>query len=205
MAVIILVRHGQSENNVAGLLSSAPSDGYKLTELGKRQVKSAADSLSWLKVSGIYSSSITRALQTAEILSEGRNLKISKDDRLIERGMGTMDGKSSQDGRWPFLLGEEGIKANRVEPWEAIQKRTIAFADSLPEGNAAFLAASHEDTIKAFVTAVLHCSEWQMLGLSLKNGSITIVERSPKGYRLLGAGMPLLPDSVKAEISRILS
>src|SRR6266536_1904048 len=63
---LYLVRHGQSEANVTWEFSYRRVDP-PLTERGLRQVNATAEYLASLDVDGLYSSPMTRALQTAEI------------------------------------------------------------------------------------------------------------------------------------------
>ena len=114
-----LLRHGQSEGNVEGVISSARSLAYSskhgLTPLGHEQgLNSAADLLNLIKKSSLskkkvyfYSSPFSRANQTAEACLEGmkkdenqaiiKNLEldiqqhITIDDGLMERFFGDLD------------------------------------------------------------------------------------------------------------------
>lgn len=65
---IFLIRHGETEWNVAG-----KSQGWKdipLNETGKAQAREMAEELSRLKVHVIYTSSLSRAEETADIIAE---------------------------------------------------------------------------------------------------------------------------------------
>lgn len=101
----VLVRHGRSEANEAGIIVSDPVLGeekYDLTTEGRTQVDTTADALAArYAVSGaasvqIYSSPFLRTRTTASILHE-RAFPTSPDpivdDRLCERFFGMWDGK----------------------------------------------------------------------------------------------------------------
>lgn len=61
---VLLVRHGQSEGNVARVWTSARG-GFPLTELGHVQARAAGESLRGRDVVAVYGSPLVRAQQTA--------------------------------------------------------------------------------------------------------------------------------------------
>jgi probable phosphoglycerate mutase len=94
MLKIFLARHGQNVDNVNGILNGRRDE--PLTSLGEEQAHATA---SYIKESGIvfdkiYSSPLTRAYRTAEIISEDLGLSKPKiEDTLIERDFGVMTGQ----------------------------------------------------------------------------------------------------------------
>ena len=71
-----LVRHGESEANVRGLISSLPEEGkveVRLTDRGKAQARSAAEFLLSIGASGdgaaVVTSDFARARETAELIA----------------------------------------------------------------------------------------------------------------------------------------
>lgn len=62
---VLVMRHGQSEGNVARIWTSAPT-GYPLTALGREQARTAAAALLAQDVAVVYHSPLVRARQTAE-------------------------------------------------------------------------------------------------------------------------------------------
>ena len=85
--MIILLRHGQAENNTKKILAGR-SPGVNLTEEGIQQAEQAGKILKALNISKIYSSPIDRAIQTSEIITKQCDLEVILDDRLIELDMG---------------------------------------------------------------------------------------------------------------------
>lgn len=63
MMRVFLCRHGETVNNVAGVLGG--DKGNCLTPLGRRQARLLAARLAGLRVDAVYSSSMLRALETA--------------------------------------------------------------------------------------------------------------------------------------------
>ena len=71
---IIIVRHGESEHNI-GLTKNKNSI---LTKRGKRQAEYLGKKLKKLKISKIYTSDLSRARQTAEIISKIIKVPVKK-------------------------------------------------------------------------------------------------------------------------------
>jgi broad specificity phosphatase PhoE len=94
--IIYVVRHGQDEDNAAGLLN-----GHRdtpLTALGRAQATITAEKLLDHGITAVYSSPLKRAHETAAIIAEtvGLNEVIVESD-LIEREFGVMTGKPIAD------------------------------------------------------------------------------------------------------------
>lgn len=91
MSTIYLIRHGLTEWNDRGVFQSV-SD-IPLSDEGIRQAEEVkAICIDKLKIDVVYSSPLIRAIQTAEIITEGRNLPIIIEKNLIERDFGRYEG-----------------------------------------------------------------------------------------------------------------
>lgn len=88
---LYLVRHGQSEANLAGIMQGAKID-RTLTALGRRQAQSAAEKLEKVHFNHIYASPLMRASQTAEIIT-GPQATVTFDPRVMEFDYGDWDGQ----------------------------------------------------------------------------------------------------------------
>ncbi|MCG8425245.1 MAG: histidine phosphatase family protein [Proteobacteria bacterium] len=90
---IALVRHGQAENNVDGMIGGHTD--CALTDEGMRQAEAAAKRLAdEFQPTAIVSSDLRRAHQTAEVIGRVTGTDIALDARLRERTLGQMDGLS---------------------------------------------------------------------------------------------------------------
>jgi len=91
---IYLARHGQDEDNAAGILNGRRDK--PLTQIGISQAKELANKIKRLniKFTKIFSSPLTRACQTAKIIAETLALeKPEKIGLLVERDFGIMTGQ----------------------------------------------------------------------------------------------------------------
>ena len=90
MKTIIMVRHGQSQTNVRKVFTGqidAP-----LTDLGRHQAELMATYLDQYKVDKIYTSSLSRAVETAREIAARQNCPMEKCDALMEINSGLWQG-----------------------------------------------------------------------------------------------------------------
>lgn len=86
--MIYIVRHGETDFNVEGRYGGRID--VPLNENGIKQAKMVSENLKNIKFDKVFSSPLIRAYQTAQIIYKG---EIIKDDRLIERDNGDLEGK----------------------------------------------------------------------------------------------------------------
>ena len=86
--MIYIVRHGQTKYNVEGRYGGRID--VPLNEKGIKQAYELHEILKNIKFDIVFSSPLKRALKTAEIIC---NNDILKDDRIIERDNGDLEGK----------------------------------------------------------------------------------------------------------------
>jgi len=98
MLKIYLTRHGQNEDNIAGILN-----GHRDLPLTQKGIEQATEIATKIKEAGInfdfiYSSPLIRAFKTAEVISETTNSpEPTKEPFLIERNFGIMTGEKVSD------------------------------------------------------------------------------------------------------------
>jgi broad specificity phosphatase PhoE len=96
MGKIYMVRHGQSEDNAAGILGGRRDSA--LTELGRKQADHIALELVGKGIDAIYSSPLKRAHDTASIIAGRLGIAdIKTDARLVERDFGVLTGHPYSD------------------------------------------------------------------------------------------------------------
>lgn len=90
------IRHGEDQANVKKIFSHRKID-FPLTEKGVMQARQTAAYLSGEEFSGMYSSPMKRALQTAEIIAREVDLKVQVMENFREVNVGELDGKPMRD------------------------------------------------------------------------------------------------------------
>lgn len=144
MKKLYFVRHGLSEMNVLGF--RAGSIETPLTDKGRAVAKLAGEHARNLGIDLIVSSSMGRALETAEIIAREISYPleaIQKSDLLVERHFGILEGK-------PYKPGEDLDVVEGIEQAEALFERVtqaLDWIETLP-GNTV-LIVSHGATGRA--------------------------------------------------------
>lgn len=88
---LFLIRHGQTESNVAGLLHGATD--VPLNQLGKKQAEHVAMRIQEMTdLSAIYASPLQRARDTARAIAERTNLPLHLHPGLAEMNFGLAEG-----------------------------------------------------------------------------------------------------------------
>ena len=147
---IFLLRHGESEANIADRINDDPARIVNLTEHGKAQAGAAAEKLRAVPFTHVYVSEFPRARQTAGILLRNRTCSLTIDVRLNERCSG-MDGLPVQAFNDLVRPDQLRIKPERGESFLEQMERLRSFMNEIaarhPDG--IILAVSHENPILA--------------------------------------------------------
>jgi len=129
---ILLLRHGQTDANAAGVLQGhLPTP---LNRLGVRQAAMLAQRLSSFRpaIDVLVTSDLPRATQTAGSIAAACGLKPVVDPAWRERGFGLLEGKPVGDkAMWRAASGE--MDPPGAEPTRAMQARVLGAVLGLPE------------------------------------------------------------------------
>jgi len=133
---LILVRHGETDTNKAGLALGQAD--VELNEHGRWQAQRLASSLKDGPIDAIYCSPLKRALATAQPIASSHGLEVQVDEGLIEMDIGEMEGLTFQQvgERYPHFLqlwlggqaayeampGGERLLDVQERAWQAIER-----------------------------------------------------------------------------------
>ncbi|PIV90279.1 histidine phosphatase family protein [Candidatus Gracilibacteria bacterium CG17_big_fil_post_rev_8_21_14_2_50_48_13] len=93
---LILVRHGQTEDNLTGTIQGHLPG--KLTALGVGQARQVGERLATMQLDAIYSSDLQRAVDTAkEIAAFHPHVSFTLVQNLRERHLGSLEGMRRED------------------------------------------------------------------------------------------------------------
>lgn len=123
---LIITRHGETEENKAGILQGQTVHGI-LSEEGIMQAKKLALRLKDEKIDYVYSSDLGRAKDTAlEIMKFHKEVPIEFVEEVRERNLGEFEGKSKKEVGWdkPEFNTKE-FNVNRIEPIEGEAKELL--------------------------------------------------------------------------------
>jgi probable phosphoglycerate mutase len=141
MLTLYLVRHGESEMNVANTLSYKLADG-PLTEKGLQQARRVAQRLADHQLDCIYTSPLQRARQTAHCIAEQTGAPVQVVEALREIDCGILDGRGDEealaitrevDRRWE--AGEWDVPFPGGETCHQLYDRLSSALNSLVEAH----------------------------------------------------------------------
>ncbi len=120
--MIYIVRHGETSWNLEKRTMGRID--IELNEQGILQAQQAANKLKDIKFDVVFSSPLKRAFQTAQIITK---LPIIKDERIIERCNGELDGKLKSEIPADFTFNDENETRFGIENLHDFNKRVADF------------------------------------------------------------------------------
>ena len=127
---ILLTRHGQTEWNLLKKVQGKAD--IELNEKGIEQAETIRVSLKEERIDLILCSPLKRAIQTAEIINQGRNIRMIIDERLSERDFGEFEGMSNTDFDFnAFWSYKQNLKYDKAENIKDFFRRVYKFLDSI--------------------------------------------------------------------------
>lgn len=182
--MLIVVRHGRTAANAAGVLLGRADP--PLDEVGEQQAAAVAERLADLGVVRVVSSPLVRARATAGAIAAAAGVDVEVDERWVEVDYGALDGVPLADvppelwGRWraePEFAPEGG------ESLASVAARVGAACEDLwAEAAAApVVAVSHVSPVKAaagWALGVGHEVTWRTF---VAPGSIMRIAAGPAG------------------------
>ncbi|MGB8994908.1 MAG: histidine phosphatase family protein [Pseudonocardiaceae bacterium] len=166
MGTVILLRHGRSTANSAGVLAGRTL-GIGLDEGGVAQSQALVVRLAQLPLAAVVSSPLQRCRETVAPLVQARELEVTVDDRFIEVDYGQWTGRElSKLGKEPLWKVVQSHPSAAVFPGgeglAALQARAVAAVREWDAKLAAehgpqvlWLVCSHGDVIKAVLADAL--------------------------------------------------
>ncbi len=164
---LILIRHGEAVANVEPIIGGMKGD-QGLTDRGRRQASLLEERLRAepLHADRLVSSTLPRALETAEYVSRALGLPIETDDDLQELRPGEADGLSREEWQARFPGLEDGMASS---PFQEFSPGGESWATFLVRAGGALagLVAEHPDETVVVVChgGVLEASFFLALGL----------------------------------------
>lgn len=158
MAVIHLVRHGQTDWNLEKRIQGQTDS--QLTELGKQQAKDVANELKDIPFTRAYASSSVRARDTANIILNHHDLSLKLEDKLREIHLGDWEGnlyadiaKTHPDPHQHFFNDPSQFYHPGAETFSEVQTRALAIFNQIVKDNSdeIILLVSHGIFIKSIL------------------------------------------------------
>lgn len=187
MATLILVRHGRTTANAAGVLAGRTA-GVRLDEAGRAQAAAVGERLAPVPIAALVTSPQERCRQTARAIGSVRPDAV---DTAVERGLAECDygewqgrrlGELAKERLWQTVQrqpsaaafpGGESLIAMQHRAVEAVRRRDAAVEEAHGSG-AVWVAVSHGDIIKAVLADALglHLDLFQRINVDPASVSI---------------------------------
>ena len=157
---IALVRHGQTEQNSKDLIQGRSN--HLLNDVGRGQALALKEKIKDKHFDVCYTSPLIRCVETAMILI-GDRVFIVRDDRLMERDMGELEGHPREEYNAYLYWDYDLNKTDRgVEGLQEVFQRCQEFLDYVKEKN------SGEDILIVTHGAVYRALRYLLKGHKLK-------------------------------------
>jgi broad specificity phosphatase PhoE len=193
---MLLVRHGESTANAKGIWQGQME--FPLSERGRAQASLAGHGLSSEPFEGLYSSPLSRAFETAEIIRDRAGFagQVVPFDGLSERNGGILEGHTwaEQEHRNPELA-KKFLAIPEEERWALVGAETdeeviarfeeaLSSIRALHPGGTRIVVVSHGGVMRAFLRK--HFGPDVLPGAQrAANASITRLQWGETGPRLL--------------------
>ncbi len=192
MATVILVRHGRSSANAAGVLAGRMG-GVKLDETGHAQATRAAERISDVRLAAVVSSPLERCRQTARTImgAQPGPLEVATERGITECDYGEWQGRTlkelAREKLWATVQnqpsaaafpGGESLSAMQARSVEAV-RRHDAVVSAANGPDAVWVAVSHGDIIKSVLADALgmHLDLFQRINVD--PASLSIIRYTP--------------------------
>lgn len=162
MITLYFVRHGETVWNHSGRYQGMTD--VPLSETGKRQAARTEDFFRDIPLDGVYSSDLSRAVDTARGIAESHHLTLQKDSRLRELSFGDWEGLTYDEieARWPGSIESmyrkpAEIRISGGETFGEVEKRASAAVQDImgSREEKTFLIVSHGGTIRTMLCSLL--------------------------------------------------
>ena len=185
--MILLVRHGENDwvkkHRLAGWIP-----GVHLNENGRKQAQATADRLAHLPIKAVYSSPVTRCMETAEYLSQPHQLQIIPLEDVGEVRYGQWEGKKikklAKKPLWHIVqFFPSRLRFPEGEALREVQFRGIQALEKLSYQHQKdmIVVTSHADLIKLVLAHYLgiHLDLFQRIAIA--PASVSVLNLMPNG------------------------
>jgi len=193
MGKIYLVRHGETEWNAEGRTQGQTD--IPLSDKGENQAQAVQSLLQSVAIDAVYSSDLSRTLETAQIIVEDRNLQVQTNKDLRERYFGKFEGLTLKEKELKYPEEFKDSTENDIcfEPpgGESIEQTYNRIARPLSQYkekhiNESILIVGHGGSLRCGISYILDLPVETSLKFVLSNCSITSFETFNNNTVLLG-------------------
>ena len=206
---VLLWRHGQTDWNIVNRFQG--HSDIPLNDVGRYQVKHAAEILAGMNPTAIISSDLGRARATAQALADLVGLPVTVHENLRETNGGLWEGKTGKENRAEdfqnfirWIDGDDNPAGTTGEKRSEVAARAVGVIMKELEGKTdeLLVVATHGGTARCVLGELLQLplSHWGVIG-GLSNASWSILERNTRQWNLIEHNAGSIPEPVYGEES----
>ncbi len=189
MTDIVLVRHGETEFNREGVFRGRYDVG--LNEAGREQAAATAAALAREPIAAVYSSPLSRALDTARPIAGRHGLKPAVDEAFHNIDLGEWQGAKKETVRleqaeaWAQWTTEpERMRIPGGETLAEVRSRAFPRLEELATAHDGERIAivTHRSVIRVLAGAVLGMTEGYFWHFYMDNAGFSILRQNGAGY-----------------------
>lgn len=190
MTTVLLIRHGRTTANGAGVLAGW-TEGVGLDDVGRAQVEALAQRLRGVPLAEVVTSPLQRCLETVSGLLAGRDgaREPEVDDRFGEVRYGEWSGqelkKLAKDPLWKVVQHHPSAMRFPGDGGEAMRDMQVRAVEAVRDWNtrlgegAVYAVVSHGDVIKAVLADALGLHLDQFQRIVVDPASVSVVTYTP--------------------------
>jgi len=202
MPIVYMLRHAQSVANTKGILAGQ-DNSVELSKDGHRQAQMLEPYLSKLKINRIYSSPLTRCIQTIQpYMQLNPDLDFEIDERFIEMDYGLWSGKRlsalARDRRWRSVQNKPStFTFPQGESFRSMRKRVDLALTELSKEKGAVLIVTHGDIIKMSLASALGLPIDRFQKFVVEPASLTVINLEKNSSTVLQTNYKISIETVK--------
>jgi broad specificity phosphatase PhoE len=180
---IFLVRHGQTNDNIKNLMQ-----GWKdtpLNDTGKAQAYQLIPFFESQHIDVIYSSDLSRAYETANIIASALKKFVFLDKNLREMYLGFWEGRSWQEieAEFAYFLGKPENEKNALnihsgESYIEFQLRSVKIFKKIISNylDQTILIVTHGGVIREIIADIMKINQNQKDAIPIRNCSVSKIQ-----------------------------
>jgi len=189
-----IVRHGETKWNKQNRIQGHTD--VPLTENGIKQAKHCAEALKDKKIDFIYTSDLSRAVQTADEINKFHNLTLRKTKNLREFFAGDCEGvhRDEINDKFPeFVNGRKEDYFNTPYPngesYRDVQERAGKFIEEISEVKGEILIVAHQGINRVFIGKLIGLEDEEMRSIGFPHDIVYCIDENNKISYLQNRGM----------------
>ena len=188
MTKIFLIRHGQTEWNLAGKYQG--QSNVQLSARGVEQARMLAAAFPARQLDAIYASDLSRAMTTARMIAERFRLPVQPEKAFREMNFGDWEGLTYAEiaAKWPDIANDFFRRPDRLlvphgETFAILQERAVARVEELCAAHAGQTIAvfAHGAVLRTILAAALHMPLRYIWHIRQDNTAVNIVRYDEDG------------------------